>query len=249
MNTLRCLTSTLLSQFSTRSLLPIKTTSNRSKLIRTLFTPTLLSMIFFHFPRVITDILYNNEYSETKTLSALADNFHDVIVHTLNLTRGNSDYRCTLLSLLSSPAPLLTQYKLDIQYFFAVVRSVLDVRYLLQAPDAAAPSSEWDLLAPANETAIKQCYPPALWDSISYHGFLIFWLLHFRDLSNVDECYAEYLTAIKQEITQKQASHAERSLTRQINELKREMKAVEEEQQQGAAHVKELDSLLLSIYP
>lgn len=233
---------------------PSKALINQPRIIHGILHSNLFPVLLLKLPQIITQLVYEQELKELNVLSTLKDRYHDLFLHTLNLLRGSEEYQTTLLALLPSPMILLTQQKLDVYYFFAIVRSILTPATLQQMFNET-PTSAWNLFTPTNEAILKQYYPPSLWETLDFRGYLLFWLMSYRDLSSVSGCYAEYARLIQKELEQKQKqkqqknSHSERILTRLINEYKKEIGKIQEEQQQGEKRVQELDTLLLNMIP
>lgn len=248
LSTLRCLSSSLLAQSITRSTNPTKTLQFRPKLIQAILSSNLLPTLLFHFPKAITEITYSNEYDDLSKLSILSDRNMDVFNHVLMLMRESDDYRKLLLSILKSPEQLFIKYNLDVQFAFAILRSLFDMTEIL--PTLQNPSTDpspWNLMSPSNIKTIKRFYPETVWTNLSFNGFMAFWLLDYRDLSDLSSCYEEYVRVINEEIKKKQekvTSRSERAVTKAVNEWKKEIERIQEEEKHGKEHVNTINQSL-----
>lgn len=251
LSTLRCLSSSILAQSITRSTNPTKTLQFRPTLIKAILSSNLLPTLLFHFPKAITEITYSNEYDDLSKLSILSDRNMDIFNHVLMLLRENDDYKKLLPSILNSPEQLFIKYNLDVQFAFSILRSIFDMTEIL--PTLQNPSTDpspWNLMSPSNIKTIKRFYPETLWTSLSINGFMAFWLLDYRDLTNLSSCYEEYVRVINEEIKKKQekvTSRSERAVTKAVNDWKKEIERIQEEEKRGKDHVEKIQESLQMI--
>lgn len=198
------------------------------------------------FPQYIARMTYQNTYGDIMQLSTLYDRNSDIFCQLLLLLHHHPTFVEMLTASVPRPESLFTDYHLPLAVAASILRSVLHssevILQLVHSPLASlGDSNPWDITTPAFEKTVKSFYPPTTWSTLSFNGFLAFWLLQYSDLSLSKECYEEYVSVIEKEMKEKEkeksSSRSERSAARQIEELKKEMKEVKEDENRVRNHV------------
>lgn len=244
---LRCLASSItLVTFTQRYKKLSLSGDSRDYVLNAILSPGVLQSLILLYPQYIARITYQNAYEDTLQLSTLYDRNSDIFCQLLLLLHHHASFTHMLTTSVPRPESLFTEYHLTLSVAAAILRSVLDssevVLQLVHSPLASlGDSNPWDITTPVFEETVKAFFPLATWSHLAFNGFLAFWLLQYTDLNASVECYAEYEAVIEKEEKEKEKekrlSRSERSAARQIEELKKELKAVQEDEARVRSHV------------
>ena len=92
---------------------------------------------------------------------------------------------------------------------------------------------------------MKRFYPPSLWETLDFGGFVGFWMLRYADLELPAPCYAAYRSQLDASIEKKEkersAARSDRSIGKQIARLRQQRELLQGDEKRIEAHIEAVE--------